>query len=149
MSFIEPLLVIRKQPISLTYVLFLMTPRSFQKCFSPIVIWPWRFCPPALLSSSNWIENNFREQQPNEDNFLPVKKLVFLFQKYSILHWTKASVSSLCLFILHLLRKRSDLFQTGNPFSSFQMSTTIVYHCLKLKYMSNICFYEMFIDPSS
>ena len=47
------------------------------KGFFSIVNWPWRFCPPALLSS-NWMGNNFREQQPNEDKFLPEKKWNFL-----------------------------------------------------------------------
>ena len=101
-----------------------------QKGFSPIVNWPWRFCPPALLSSSNWMENNFREQQPNEDNFLSVKKRNFLIISKQ---FHSMSDKSVCLFLQPFSPPFAEEavrpFSDRKLFSSFQMFTTIVYHC--------------------
>ena len=134
-----------------------------QKGFSPIVNWPWRFCPPALLSSSNWMENNFREQQPNEDNFLPEKKHNFKTIPFYVgqkrLSLLFAFFSSICWGSGQTFFRQETLFFISNVYDhslslpSWNVCTTLCFSNLKAFDLSRsnlswkiFCLYEMFFD---
>ena len=109
------------QLVWLTFCFSWLYEDTFKGFFS-IVNWPCRFCPPALLSS-NWMGNNFTEQQQNED-----KKWNFFLETIPFYILDK-SLFFVPFYPPFAERKWSELFQTGNPFLRFKCLLTKVYHC--------------------